>query len=421
MPQPTKIGKINFSLGLVWIIMGVSVVRATGQNQPEMRIPMTPPNITVAPGVKLCGKGLHQYPEGLKACPQCLREYKKEHHLKNKEKYNKAFHDRYERIKNDPIEKEKSRKYRLKQYHKGYFKVTYYADVEASRQKTREYREKNKDRSVWENMIQRCFDPNHVSYKNYGGRGIVVCPQWLGKSGYKQFTADMGPRPSPQHSLDRRENDKGYSPDNCKWATGVEQGRNKRNNVNVEFKGKTQPISAWAEEIGVPYSVLYQRLKRRGWEVERAMTEPFQETSYSTHEALCERAKSWLYGQVQCHLAIINPPSGGKERPDVIGWRFSESWLIECKTNRRDFFREEEKSSRSDLSLGAGKFRYYLVPDNLVSVDEVPSGWGLLFVNGGIIVIAKEAVPVDGRNKDSEISMLVCSMRGLVKGKISNA
>jgi len=416
MPQPAPIGKISSSLIAVWIIMGASVVRATGLNQPEMRIPMTPPNITVAPGLKLCGKGIHEYLEGLKACPQCTREYKKKHHLANQEKYNAAFAKRYERVKNDPVEKEKNRKAKLRLYNHGYHKAVYYADIEASRQKAREYREKNKDRAVWEGMLKRCYDPKNNMYEYYGARGITVCPQWLGKTGYKQFISDMGPRPTPQHSLDRKKNDEGYYPDNCKWATDVEQGRNKRNNINVTFIGKTQPVSAWAEEMNIPYHALYQRIVTRKWTIERAMNEPFRQTSHSTHGSLCKRGMQWLYKEVGCQVACVGLGSTTGERPDVIGWKLGESWLIECKARREDFFREKEKSFRSDPILGMGKFRYYLIPDDIICTDEIPPKWGMLIAHGKSIIIAKEAEAFSERNKDAEIVILTCALRRTFEG-----
>jgi hypothetical protein len=79
----------------------------------------------------------------------------------------------------------------------------------------------------WGNMIQRCTNKKHINYPNYGGRGITVCDSWLN---YQNFVADMGQRPNAKMSLDRIDNDKGYSKDNCKWSTQTEQTRNRRLN-----------------------------------------------------------------------------------------------------------------------------------------------------------------------------------------------
>jgi hypothetical protein len=81
---------------------------------------------------------------------------------------------------------------------------------------------------VWRNMRQRCYNPSNPGWKNYGARGITVCPRW---DAYEAFIADMGPRPSPKHSLDRIDNDKEYTSSNCRWATRTMQNRNRRSSV----------------------------------------------------------------------------------------------------------------------------------------------------------------------------------------------
>src|SRR5688500_16157023 len=107
---------------------------------------------------------------------------------------------------------------------------------------------------AWASMKQRCLNPKVVAYPQYGQRGIKVCDRWL--TSFPNFYADMGPRPSPSHSLDRIDNDGDYTPDNCRWATRVEQGRNQRTNVLFTHNGKTQCLTAWSEEIGIPADTL---------------------------------------------------------------------------------------------------------------------------------------------------------------------
>lgn len=122
---------------------------------------------------------------------------------------------------------------------------------------------------IWSSMRDRCLNPRARAYPSYGGRGITICPEW-GDAG--QFYADMGPRPSPAHSLDRIDNDGPYSPENCRWATPTDQQRNTRGNRLITFAGRTLPMSVWCEETGLKHSTLWERL-RRGWSVERALTQ----------------------------------------------------------------------------------------------------------------------------------------------------
>jgi hypothetical protein len=124
----------------------------------------------------------------------------------------------------------------------------------------------------WQSMINRCTNVNNEAYNDYGGRGITVCDRWL--NSFEAFYEDMGPRPSPNHSIDREENDLGYYKDNCRWATRVEQNNNRRDNVYYEHNGITKTISEWASEYGIEYRKLYRRLIRDKWDFERAINTP---------------------------------------------------------------------------------------------------------------------------------------------------
>jgi hypothetical protein len=128
-----------------------------------------------------------------------------------------------------------------------------------------------KEYEVWRGMLRRCYESDHPAYKNYGARGIRVCARWRD---FGNFYKDMGPRPSTKHSLDRRDNSKGYNPDNCRWATWRVQANNKRSNRRITFDGRTQNLSEWSREVGLGADTLCRRLEFLGWSVERALTTP---------------------------------------------------------------------------------------------------------------------------------------------------
>lgn len=123
---------------------------------------------------------------------------------------------------------------------------------------------------TWVCMISRCYDLNCAGYKDYGGRGITVCDRW--RESFANFLSDMGERPKGW-SIDRIDNNKGYCPENCRWATSVEQNNNTRRNRILSHDGKTQTMTQWAMELGFSVQAIYDRL-RRGWSVERALSEP---------------------------------------------------------------------------------------------------------------------------------------------------
>jgi hypothetical protein len=118
-------------------------------------------------------------------------------------------------------------------------------------------------------MINRCHNPNHHAYADYGGRGVFVCDRW--RHSYTSFLADMGRRPSPKHSIDRRDTNGNYEPANCRWATAVDQARNTRANKIVTINGETRCVAEWAEILSVSRYTIYSRL-RRGCTPEEAIS-----------------------------------------------------------------------------------------------------------------------------------------------------
>ena len=129
--------------------------------------------------------------------------------------------------------------------------------------------------SVWLSMNDRCNNPNADSYPDYGGRGILVCDRWRGPDGFPNFLADMGEKPGTGYSIDRFPDTNGnYEPSNCRWATDKQQANNKRNNRLLTHDGRTQTLTAWAEETGIAVVTIHSRIGHLGWSVAQALTTP---------------------------------------------------------------------------------------------------------------------------------------------------
>lgn len=124
-------------------------------------------------------------------------------------------------------------------------------------------------------MIARCHNPQSKDYFKYGKRGIRVCQRW--RESAEAFISDIGPRPSPKHSVDRINNDGDYEPGNCRWATMKEQCRNGRHNVYLTFRGKTLLLMDWADILKINAQVLRCRIYC-GWSVKDALTIPVKDT-----------------------------------------------------------------------------------------------------------------------------------------------
>lgn len=129
----------------------------------------------------------------------------------------------------------------------------------------------HREYTSWWKMIRRCHHPQTTGYENYGGRGIAVCDRW--RASFENFLADMGPRPHKEATIERENNDGNYEPGNCRWATRLEQGRNKRNNIFIEWNGQRKCLTEWAETTGINYGTLRKRLQL-GWSVEKTLSTP---------------------------------------------------------------------------------------------------------------------------------------------------
>lgn len=145
------------------------------------------------------------------------------------------------------------------------------------------YSRRMSTRQIWNGMKQRCHGISTVAWEYYGARGITVCARW--RESFEAFLEDMGPRPSREHSVERRDNDGGYHcgtcPEcvgagrapNCRWATRAEQARNKTNSLLVAHGGREQTLAEWSRELGIHYATLrdrYQRMLVNDGEVDAA-------------------------------------------------------------------------------------------------------------------------------------------------------
>lgn len=128
--------------------------------------------------------------------------------------------------------------------------------------------------NIWRLMKQRCTNLNCKAYKNYGGRGIVVCDSWFNSfSNFCEWAINNGY--ADNLTIDRFNNDGNYEPDNCRWVNMKTQNNNRRNNHRITYKGKTQTIQMWADELGFNRSVLNDRITKLNWSIEDAMETPY--------------------------------------------------------------------------------------------------------------------------------------------------
>lgn len=138
---------------------------------------------------------------------------------------------------------------------------------------------------AWYAMRNRCLNPRQENYFKYGGRGIAVCLGWRESNGFASFLKDMGDHPGEGYSLERKDNQGNYScghcseciekgwPMNCRWATRIEQGSNKRNNRTFEVNGVRYTIAEAVRTFGIPRGTLVNR-QRRGWSGSQIINEP---------------------------------------------------------------------------------------------------------------------------------------------------
>jgi hypothetical protein len=127
--------------------------------------------------------------------------------------------------------------------------------------------------SVWTNMKQRCGNPKHPHFADYGGRGITLCAEWLSFAPFSVWALANGWSYDARLTIDRIDNDKGYAPDNCRVVDYATQNRNRRDTVNLTYKGETLCLADWACKVGITRKTLIYRV-RSGWPVDKVLTTP---------------------------------------------------------------------------------------------------------------------------------------------------
>ena len=127
--------------------------------------------------------------------------------------------------------------------------------------------------AIWQAMIRRCEDPKNNRYYSYGAKGIAVCNEWKDFTNFKNWSFANGY--SEELSIDRINNDKGYCPENCRWATKIQQANNKTNNRMLTYKGQTKTAKQWSRFFGFDYKYFHEKLKKCGWSIEKVLEIPY--------------------------------------------------------------------------------------------------------------------------------------------------
>lgn len=180
---------------------------------------------------------------------------------------------------------------------------------------------KTSEHIIWKGMNQRCHNPNDTAYPNYGGRGITVCDRWRGEHGFENFLADIGKRPSKEYSIDRIDNSKGYSPDNCRWATLKQQANNKRNNILVEIDGELYTLPEACEKKGLPQDRIRNRVDR-GMAPEKAISElDMSNTIYLEVDGVIDSISGWAKTNGLKISTVFN-------RINHLGWSYLDAVTI---------------------------------------------------------------------------------------------
>jgi hypothetical protein len=142
----------------------------------------------------------------------------------------------------------------------------------AALRRKKAYDTKSAEYTTWLYMKRRCYNDHRKEFARYGGKGVSVCEEW--RNSFEAFYRDMGPRPSPLHSIDRIDPAGDYAPDNCRWILNSEQSKNRSYCIRVTHNGETKILKDWARTLGIPYNTLLSRYKRGAKTPEKLFAKP---------------------------------------------------------------------------------------------------------------------------------------------------
>jgi hypothetical protein len=148
---------------------------------------------------------------------------------------------------------------------------------------------------VWLGIKARCLNTEHPAFSDYGGRGIVICDRW--RDDVHTFIADVGPKPTPKHEIDRIDNDRGYEPGNVRWATRSENDRNRRSTTWIDFRGERRRLIDLCEEFGIPGDTARFRLRKMGMTSEEVFTTPVRPKSPNGQHRPRPEARTHQWGE----------------------------------------------------------------------------------------------------------------------------
>ncbi len=177
------------------------------------------------------------------------------------------------------------------------------------------------DHGSWRAMWERCTNTKYRKYNLYGGRGITVCDRW---KSFQNFIDDMGYKPDKKYSIERKDSNANYCPENCLWATQKEQMRNTSKNKFLTFNGITKCVSEWCEELGITISAVVNRLEH-GWIIERTLSTPVRKII---------NRKMEINGEI-INIKELSRQTGIKY--STILQRLSKNWPIEKILSNKNF------------------------------------------------------------------------------------